>query len=82
MKYIFNFIFFGCLFFVALAQAKKCTLGSNKKSFTKTYVKKTPYAGLGKRSSVNGLSKYKPVSGHGKRTSRGYTYVNSYARSK
>lgn len=46
------------------------------------YSKKAPYSGYGKRSKVNGLPKTKITSGHVKRTSKGYTYVNPYARSK
>jgi hypothetical protein len=52
------------------------------KSTTKSYTKKTPCAGLGKRSKVNGLPKTKIVGGHVKKTSKGYTHVNPYARSK
>src|ERR1700722_10193236 len=48
---------------------------------TKSYAKKTPYSGFGKKSKVNGLPKIKPISGHGKRTRTGYTYVNPYSRS-
>ena len=48
----------------------------------KSYVKKAPCAGMGQKSSANGLYKTKRVSGHTKQTSKGYTYVNSYARSK
>ena len=48
----------------------------------RVYTKKAPYAGMSKKSSSNGLIKTKGVSGHGKRTSKGYTYVNPYARSK
>ncbi len=49
---------------------------------TKSYSKKAPYAGYGKPSKVNGLPKTKITSGHVKRTNKGYTYVNPYARSK
>ena len=52
---------------------------SAKKSY---YKKKAPYAGYGKESSVNGTSKTKIINGHIKKTSKGYTYVNPYARSK
>lgn len=48
----------------------------------KPYAKKAPYAGYGKPSKVNGLPKTKITSGHVKRTSKGYTYVNPYARSR
>ena len=50
--------------------------------FKKSYLRKSPYAGLGKKSRVNGLIKTKSISGHGKRTNKGYRYVNPYARSK
>ncbi len=75
--------FLTCLLSIAyllspnLLYGKKCSFGSSK-----TYSKKSPYAGLGKKSSSNGLIKTRRVSGHGKRTSKGYTYVNPYARSK
>lgn len=55
---------------------------STKTTTKKTYVKKAPYAGYGKPSKVNGQSKTKISSGHVKKTSKGYTYVNPYARSK
>jgi hypothetical protein len=58
------------------------TYQSKKKSSTKTYTKKRPYEGYGKKSSANGQPKTKPVKGHVKRTKKGYTYVNPYARSK
>lgn len=45
------------------------------------YTKKAPYAGYGKISKTTGLPKTKIVSGHVKKTSKGYTYVNPYARS-
>ena len=48
----------------------------------KPYSKKAPYAGYGKPSKVNGLPKTKITSGHVKKTSKGYTHVNPYARSK
>lgn len=48
----------------------------------KSYSKKAPYAGYGKPSKVNNLPKCKITSGHVKRTSKGYTYVNPYAKSK
>ena len=55
---------------------------STKSYKTKSYSKKAPYAGYGKPSKVNGLPKTKITSGHVKRTNKGYTYVNPYARSK
>ncbi|KKM60715.1 MAG: hypothetical protein K940chlam5_01228 [Candidatus Anoxychlamydiales bacterium] len=48
----------------------------------KSYAKKSPYQGYGKPSKVNGLPKCKTTSGHVKKTSKGYTYVNPYAKSK
>ncbi len=53
-----------------------------KTSSSKSYTKKSPYSGYGKTSKVNGLPKAKIISGHAKKTSKGYTYVNPYARSK
>ena len=47
-----------------------------------SYSRKAPYAGYGKTSKVNGLPKCKTTSGHMKRTSKGYTYVNPYCRSR
>ena len=55
---------------------------STKSHSKKPYSKKAPYAGYGKPSKANGLPKYKTTSGHTKKTSKGYTYVNPYARSK
>lgn len=48
----------------------------------KSYAKKAPYEGYGKPSKVNGRPKTKIVSGHTKKTSKGYTYVNPYAKSE
>lgn len=48
----------------------------------KSYTKKAPCAGFGKRSKANGLPKTKIVRGHVKKTNKGYTRVNPYARSK
>lgn len=54
-----------------------------RKSYSRaSYSKKAPYAGYGQPSKVNGLPKCKTTSGHMKRTSKGYTYVNPYARSR
>ncbi len=55
---------------------------STKSYGSKTYTKKAPYAGYGKPSKANGLPKTKTTSGHMKKTSKGYTYVNPYARSR
>lgn len=46
------------------------------------YPKKEAMSGFFKRSSVNGLTKVNPTSGHYRHTSKGYTYVNPYARSR
>jgi hypothetical protein len=51
-------------------------------SFIGISPKKSALCGLGKPSKVNKLPKLKITSGHRKRTSKGYTYVNPYARSK
>jgi len=69
-----------CLLFVMCIEPKGYSL--SYPSSTKTYTKKAPYAGYGKQSKVNGMIKTKPVSGHYKKSSKGYTYVNPYARSK
>lgn len=47
----------------------------------KSYKPKAPYAGLGKRSSVNGMPKTRIIHGYFK-PSNGYKFVNPYARSK
>lgn len=49
---------------------------------TKSYTKKASLEGLGKPSKANKLPKTKVTSGHVKKTSKGYTHVNPYARSK
>lgn len=46
-----------------------------------TYKKKAPLNDFGKPSKSNRIPKTKVVMGHGKRTRKGYTYVNMYARS-
>lgn len=70
-----------CLLFVKNIESKGYRSYSTR-AYTRGYTKKTHYAGFGKQSKVNGLIKTKPISGHGKRTSKGYTHVNSYSRSK
>jgi len=70
-----------CLFITSNIKSKSYRR-SFKSSTKKSYTPKTPYAGFGKRSKVNGMIKTKPISGHGKRTNRGYRYVNSYSRSR
>jgi hypothetical protein len=62
-----------------LSAARRTSLRTYK---IRTYTKKAPYSGLGKTSKINGRIKSKGISGHGKRTTKGYTYVNPYARSK
>lgn len=57
------------------------TSHSTKSYKTKPYVKKAPYEGYGKLSKVSGRPKTQIASGHVKKTSKGYTYVNPYARS-
>jgi len=69
-----------CAVFAQMLDAKS---SFHCKSYSKSsYTKKAPYAGMGKRSSANGMIKAKGVSGHVKHTSKGYTYVNPYAKSK
>lgn len=55
---------------------------STKTTTKKFYSKKAPYAGYGQPSKVNGQPKTKVTSGHVKKTNKGYSYVNPYARSK
>ncbi len=64
------------------ASPKKNSAYSGHSLGKKAYSKKAPYAGFGKKSSVNGQYKMKIVKGHMKKASKGYTYVNPYARSK
>ena len=47
----------------------------------KTYTKKAPYAGFGKKSSKNGQIKTKPIRGYYK-PSNNYKFVNPYTRSR
>lgn len=76
------------MFFSASELSAAPRKGCSQKSYSsnsysqKPYSKKAPYVGYGKKSKVNGLPKYKITSGHTKKTSKGYTYVNPYARSK
>lgn len=70
---------FGLLLTLSVDQniyAKRNSFGQ-----TKSYQKKRAYEGLGKKSKVTSLPKTKITNGHGKRTKKGYTYVNPYARS-
>lgn len=68
--------------FIILSIGISCTILSITLDAKTTYTKKAPYAGMGKKSNRNELIKTKGISGHGKRTKKGYTYVNPYARSK
>lgn len=58
--------------------AKKTSFGRTPK----TYTKKSLNMGFGKPSKVNQLPKTKIINAHTKKTSKGYTHVNPYARSK
>jgi hypothetical protein len=64
----------------SIEAAKKAFCIKNYKA--KPPSKKAPFASFGKPSKVNKLPKTKVVSGHIKKTTKGYTYVNPYARSK
>ena len=85
---LFGLTLIGTVFFTSNAliaaprKSYKPKTYSTRSYSTKSYTKKAPYAGYGKRSTVNGLPKTKIITGHGKRTSKGYTYVYPYARSK
>ena len=70
---------FVCIFLITQMEAKRCK--STHKKSSKSYKKKAPYEGIGKKSYVNGKIKTKGVRGHFK-PSKGYEYVNSYAKSK
>ena len=74
-------IFFACGIHINQAMASRKSSFAAPKT-TKCYTKKTPYAGMGQKSSVNGMIKAKGVSGHFKRTSKGHAFVNPYVRSK
>lgn len=83
------FVLFGCT--ISIGKPIRSIKSSNKpnkpiksikQNRAKPYVKKAPYAGLGKKSSANGLIKAKGVSGHFKKTTKGHTFVNPYAKSK
>jgi hypothetical protein len=63
------------------AHKKSTAYQSHQKTSKKPYVKKSAYQGFGKKSTVNGKYKTKIVQGHIKRTKKGYTYVNPYAKS-
>lgn len=79
---------FAMIFFTISELSAAPRRGYNQKSYStrsyakKSYSKKAPYAGYGKPSKANGLPKCKITSGHVKKTNKGYTYVNPYARSK
>jgi hypothetical protein len=63
---------------ITLEAGRGKLFGSSKR----TYVKKTPYAGFGKRSSTTGKIKTKHSAGYWKKSNKsGVTYVNSYSRS-
>ena len=64
------------------ATNKRSSYITTKKAPKTSYKKKAPYEGYGKKSSVNGMPKTKIVNGHVKQTSKGYTYVNPYAKSR
>lgn len=49
---------------------------------SKSLFRKSNSSGLGEISKVNGLIKTHLVRPHMKRTKQGYTFVDSYARSK
>ena len=78
-------IFLGFLFAVTCMVSTEPFLAYSRKtsiSAPKSYTKKAPCAGFGKRSKANGLPKTKIVRGHVKKTNKGYTRVNPYARSR
>ena len=91
-RYLKNGIFGLALFATIFLSASELSAAPRKtyiqKSYStknyakKPYSKKAPYAGYGKSSKVSGLPKCKITSGHVKKTSKGYAYVNPYARSK
>lgn len=51
-------------------------------SARRAYQKKSAFSGFGKISKITKIPKTKIASGHCKKTCKGYTYVNPYARSK
>lgn len=68
-----------CILFLFPLEAKRRK--TKRFSSKKTYVKKQPFEGLGKRSKANGRLKMNFASGHFKRTRKGFTYVNAYSKS-
>lgn len=69
-----------CLILISTLQARaKRSISAPKK----TYVKKTPYVGFGKKSTANGKIKTERTTGYWKKTgpNRNVTYVSSYSRS-
>lgn len=80
---MFKYFISGILGLAVLTTTTNNLDAAPRKSYSRaSYSKKAPYAGYGKPSKVNGLPKCKTTSGYTKRTSKGYTYVNPYARSK
>ena len=78
MKYLFKcMILIFCTASSQYTVAKKMSFGSYG---SRSYIKKAPCAGLGKISPVTKQIKTKVTSGHVKRTCRGMTHVNAYAR--
>jgi len=76
-KFLLLFAISSLSFFIPMYA--KCTRYC-KTSFKKSYTKKFSYAGYGKTSKNTGKVKMKITNGHYK-PSKGYKYVNSYARS-
>lgn len=75
----FSITFFSSLLTIICMVSTTPLDARSKKS--KSYTPKPAYSGLGKPSKKTGRIKIKSTSGHYKRTSKGYTRVNTYARS-
>lgn len=76
-------LLFVCACLLSIQPAHAAKKSFRMKSYkSKQYTKKAPFADFGKPSRVSKLPKTKVISGHVKKTAKGYTYVNPYARSK
>ena len=84
-----NFILLNILFSVLtlLPSCIESPISTNKavhevsRDYKASSINHLGVTGYGKISKITGRRRTKIVSGHWRRTSRGYTYVNPYARS-
>lgn len=78
----FNSLFFAFLLATLSTASIHLKTLSYHKPIKKSYIKKAPLAGYCQISKVSGLPKTGIIRGHYKRTRKGITYVNKYARSR